>query len=262
MWMLDGRGGLAAVLYGASTVRARVGATGQPVEIIQTTDYPFGEEITFTIRTAGPVSFPFLLRVPAWCRAPQVALNDRTLDLVPDRKGWIRLQRTFRPNDHVVLRLPMHTAVSYWPNGRSRDAVGLEHGPLVYALPVREAWASTVTPRWSTVEFPEWDATPAGPWNYGMAGVETTLPAEAQLQRGPMTADPWVEPPVRLTVPLKRIPGWDLRVDARHADRRQTPPLPEIDDELSKALATASVEQVALVPYGATHLRLTVFPKV
>ncbi|MBV9063544.1 MAG: glycoside hydrolase family 127 protein, partial [Alphaproteobacteria bacterium] len=49
MWMLDGRGGLAAVLYGASTVHARVGATGQPVEIVQTTDYPFGEEITFTI---------------------------------------------------------------------------------------------------------------------------------------------------------------------------------------------------------------------
>ena len=261
MWMTDREGGLAAVLYGAATVRAKVGAASHTVEIVQETDYPFGEEINFTIRTSTPVAFALLLRVPGWCRDPQVVLNDNALNAVPNSKGWIRLERTFRSGDRVTLRLPMHTTVTYWPNGRAGDGVGLERGPLVYALPVKEAWASTVTPKWSTVDFPEWDATPALPWNYGIATAENEI-AQAQLQRLPMTADPWVDPPLRLILSLRRIPGWELRADPRHPDRRQTPPLPEIDDEMSKAIATAPVEQVALVPYGATHLRLTILPRV
>jgi DUF1680 family protein len=261
MWMTDREGGLAAVLYGASTVRAKVGARRHAVEIVQETDYPFGEEIIFTIRTSAPVTFPLSLRIPGWCRAPQVAVNDNTLSAVLKRKGWIRLERTFRPGDRVTLRLPMHTTVTYWPNGRAHDGIGLEHGPLVYALPVKETWVSTITPKWSTADFPEWDATPAVSWNYGIAAAESRLASQAQLQRLPVTADPWVDPPLRLTVPLKKIPGWELRADPRHPDRRQTPPLPEIDDEMSKALATAPVEQVTLVPYGATHLRLTILPK-
>jgi DUF1680 family protein len=261
MWMTDTKGGLAAVLYGASTVRAKVGARGHAVEIVQETDYPFGEEIIFTIRTSTPVAFPLSLRIPAWCRAPQVAVNDNTLSTVPNPKGWIRLERTFRTGDRVALRLPMHTTVTYWPNGRAYDGIGLEHGPLVYALPVNETWASTVTPKWSTANFPEWDATPAVPWNYGIAAEEGRLRSQTQVQRLPVTADPWVDPPLRLTVPLKRIAGWELRVDPRNPDRRQTPPLPEIDEQMSKALATTPVEQVALVPYGATHLRLTILPK-
>jgi uncharacterized protein len=261
MWMSDGEGGLAAVLYGASTVRAKVGAHGYPIEIVQETHYPFGEEIAFTIRTSTPVAFPLSLRIPAWCRDPHVVVNDDTLKLATNAKGWIRLERTFRPGDRVTLHLPMHTTVTYWPNGRAHDGVGLEHGPLVYALPVKETWASTVTPKWSTADFPEWDATPAVPWNYGIASEESGLSSQAQLQRLPVTADPWVDPPLRLIVPLKRIPGWELRADHRHPDRRQTPPLPEIDDEMYKALANAHIEQVALVPYGATHLRLTILPK-
>lgn len=262
MWMTDREGGLVAVLYGASTVRAKVGADSHPVEIIQETDYPFGEEITFTIRTSTPVAFPLVLRIPGWCRNPQVVLNDSALSAVPNSKGWIRLERTFRPGDRVTLHLPMHTTVTYWPNGRAADGIGVEHGPLVYALPVKETWASTVTPKWSTADFPEWDATPALPWNYGVAAAENEIPTQAHLQRSPMATDPWVDPPLRLIVPLRRIPGWELRADPRHPDRRQTPPLPEIDDEMSKAIATAPVEQVALVPYGATQLRLTILPKV
>ena len=261
MWMTDGEGGLAAVLYGASTVRAKVGARGHAVEIVQETDYPFGEEIIFTIRTSTPIVFPLSFRVPGWCRAPQVAVNNNPLSAVPNPKGWIRLERTFLPGDRVMLRLPMHTTVTYWPNGRAPDGIGLEHGPLVYALPVKETWVSTVTPKWSTPDFPEWDATPAVPWNYGIVAAESSLTSQAQLQRLAMTADPWVDPPLRLTVPLKKIPGWELRADPRHPGRRQTPPLPEIDEEMSNALATAPVEQVTLVPYGATHLRLTILPK-
>jgi hypothetical protein len=77
-----------------------------------------------------------------------------------------------------------------------------------------------------------------------------------------MTDDPWIDPPVKLTVPLKKIPGWTLRSDPKFPKRQETSPLPERSAELYRALQEQGAEQLALVPYGATHLRLTLFPNL
>lgn len=75
MWMKSDDGGLAAVLYGPSSVKATVGANHQPVEIVQTTEYPFHSQIVFTVKTDAQVSFPLSLRVPNWCSAPRLQVN-------------------------------------------------------------------------------------------------------------------------------------------------------------------------------------------
>jgi hypothetical protein len=256
MWMAAPSGGLAAVLYGASTVRARVGLQGQTVEIRQQTDYPFGEEIHFTVDASEPVTFPLWLRIPRWCKSPRLALNGRAVPLSLVDKGFIRLERTFQPGDRLVLTLPMRTTLTFWPG----NGIGVEHGPLVYSLPVKEDWASLITPKWSTTEFPEWDAKPSGRWNYGTAVDEDNLVSAIQVTRRAMTADPWVDPPVTLLMPLKAISGWDLQKDPQHPERQQTPPLPEIDPDGAKELAQTAVEHLALVPYGTTQLRVTIFP--
>jgi hypothetical protein len=61
-------------------------------------------------------------------------------------------------------------------------------------------------------------------------------------------------------MPLKAISGWDLQKDPQHPERQQTPPLPEIDPDGAKELAQTAVEHLALVPYGTTQLRVTIFP--
>jgi DUF1680 family protein len=260
MWMAESKGGgLAAVLYGASTVVARVGTTHEPIEIRQETQYPFDEEIHFTIRSARPVTFPLALRIPGWCRQPRLTLNGGALELPPRQKGFIRLTRTFHPGDRLTLTLPMHLVQTYWPDG----GLGLEHGPLVYALPIKENWTSVVAPKWSTAAFPEWDATPSSPWNYGIVFSEALGVSQLKVERRAATAqDPWVDPPISLTVPVKKIPGWELRSQPRHPERKLTPPLPEIGDQLSAALDQIETESVALVPYGSTQLRVSIFPAI
>lgn len=258
MWMADARnGGIAAMLYGASTVRARVGSNRQLIEVHQETNYPFDEEIHFTVHSAKPVAFPLLLRIPGWCKEPHLALNGRSLQFPSVHKGFVRLERTFLPGDRVTLTLPMQTVLTYWPG----DGLGIEHGPLVYALAVKEDWAPVVAPKWSTAEFPEWDARAATAWNYGIGVSETQLVSQAQFERKPMTDDPWAEPPVTFTVPVRKISSWYLNVNPRHPEWKETPPLPEIDDDLASALSKVGIERVSLVPYGATQLRLAIFPK-
>lgn len=256
MWMTDPKGGLVSTLYGPGTVQTAVGPDHEPLEILQETHYPFEEEIRFTFRMKKPVTFPLTLRIPRWCEAPQLTLNGEPLIMPTVHKGFVRLERTFHPADRLVLRLPMRTVLSYWLQG----GLGIENGPLVYALPVQAEWSSVSTPKWSSDAYPEWSASPVSDWNYGIGVDETQLLEQVRLERGSMTDDPWIDSPVKLTVPLKKIPGWTLHADPKFPERQQTPPLPERDLDLVKALQKEEIEHLSLIPYGATHLRLTIFP--
>ncbi len=257
MWMKTGDGGLAAVLYGPSKVKATVGAGKQPVEITQTTRYPFEEEIHFKIDTARAVSFPLSLRIPTWCERPRLTVNGTQVAVRSNNKGFAVLQRTFHPGDQVTLTLPMKLAVTHWP----QDGIGIAHGPLVYSLAIKENWTPRVEPKYTTAEFPSWEATPASAWNYGIALDPAKLNSQVEIKRIPAADqgeefDPWGNPPISLTVPARKIEDWELQPNPDNPAQRFTPPLPE----LNTSRVSESLERVTLVPYGSTQLRVTIFP--
>ena len=257
MWMKNEDGGLAAVLYGPSHVKTAVGSAGHIVEITQTTKYPFEETIEFRIRCDHPVEFPLSLRIPGWCDSPKVAVNGSEVSAARTEKGFATVQRAFRSGDVVTLTLPMKLAITRWP----QDGIGVERGPLVYALPIEAQWTSKVIPRYSTAAFPAWEAAPQTAWNYGLALDEATL-HEIKVDKVSVSQqealDPWTAPPIKLTVPVRKIAEWQLQPGTESATQRFTPPLPDV-----KTVAVSeTVEQATLVPYGSTHLRLTIFPAV
>ena len=72
LWMATGGDGLAAVFYAPNTVTAKV-AGGAQATIEETTEYPFGETVTFALKMSGGVRFPLSVRVPEWFRQAKLA---------------------------------------------------------------------------------------------------------------------------------------------------------------------------------------------
>lgn len=256
MWMRSDNG-MAAVLYGPSRVNALVGTEKTPVEIVQTTHYPFDEEIRFTINAPQPVAFPLSLRIPGWCDAPRITVNGTAVAADRNSKGFVTLRRTFRSGDAVTLTLPMKVAISHWPQG----GIGVERGPLVYSLPIQAKWTTTVEPKYSTEQFPAWEARPESAWNYGLALDPAKLESQVQVQKRSIADenfDPWMNPPVNLSVQARKIADWELQVNPEKPEQKFTPPLPEIET----AQVSETVERITLEPYGSTKLRVTIFPAV
>jgi DUF1680 family protein len=257
MWMKS-KDGLAAVLYGPSTVRAVVGPDHQPVEIVQTTNYPFDEQIQFKIQSRRPVTFALSLRVPAWCAEPRLQVNGASAAATRTEGGFLVLHRRFSPDDVVALTLPMKVATSRWP----QNGIAIERGPLVYSLPIWEKWTAIVEPGHSTAEFPSLEARPASAWNYGIDLDPAKLASQVEISTKPLTQkeidDPWGNPSTTLTVPARKIEGWDLKSSPPNGSQKMTPPLPD----LSSSKVSETSERVSLVPYGSTQLRVTVFPSL
>lgn len=247
MWMAVPEGGIAAVLYGASTVEARVGKHQEPVKIVQETNYPFEEEIRLTVQSERAIEFPLHLRIPGWCGEPRIEINGKTVAVPPRSRGFVKLARRFSPGDTVKLHLPMRVRTIVSP----QEGVTYECGPIVYSYAIEAEHASHVEPKWSTADYPLWVTTPRASWNYGVP--EQAMPA---LIRTAVTADPWVAPPSYLEIEAQQVDGWGLAAPAAAGGDGLTPGLPE------KRAVSRPRTRIRLVPLGSTELRITVFPKL
>lgn len=273
MWMSDGRGGLVAALYGPGAVTARVGKDAQPVTVVEETEYPFSERIALRVETARPVVFALSLRIPGWCRQARVLVNGQPAPCLCGPGTFAVLRREFRNGDRVELTLPMELRATRWPG----SGVGIERGPLVYALRVEEKWQVDPTDLRSTPDFPGYNLYAASPWNYALAIRDQDLVKTVEVIQKPVTSNPWSirTAPLELRVPARRVAGWELRrqksilasrwfpggfIDVTiKGDYRFTPPLPAAKG-LAKRLSR-KVETVTLVPYGCTKMRIAIFPE-
>jgi hypothetical protein len=251
MWMATDDGGLAATLYGPCSVNAFV-SDHIPVKLVCQSGYPFEDAISVQVTPAQRASFPLSFRVPAWCRAPRLAVNGTRIQSMPDEHGFVRIERTWAPGDAVTLKFPMSAQLlrgfeTEYPMANRKyfgfkpDSVfaprrlpyeSITFGPLLFALPIPDLDPNT--------------PAPGARWQFALDNNPAKQGRDIVVERTPMPSR-WNWP---LAAPII------LKVRARTFDWTPTEAqaLPEAPVTGEKA------QTIALVPYGCTKFRISMFP--
>jgi hypothetical protein len=248
LWYATPDDGLAAMVYAPNTVRAFV--KDKEVVVHEETNYPFGETIRFRIGVSGGgLAFPLRMRIPGWCRGASVTVNGAPMPLAAG-DSVAMVSRVWGQGDVVVLKLPMQLSAQTW----HENSVSVERGPIVYALKIGES-VSTVrdTTGYGTFE----EIRPTTHWNYALIDMRSPAFVKAFfIQEDVVLARyPWTPggAPVVIHARARRLPDWQL-----YNESAGPQPLSFINNQV----VAPQVEEIMLVPYGCTRLRISEFPVV
>lgn len=243
VWLATPDGGLCAALLLPCEVNAEV-ANKVPVRICTETTYPFEETIRFRVHIENPTNFPLYVRVPGWAERFELRLNDATCaEVQPSRsQGLYVVRREWRDGDTLTMTLPMR--LSFYDS--ERGSIGIQRGPLVYALRIGEQWTEVG----GTRPFYDYEVRPTTPWNYALAIDRSSPERSLVVEPTPLAQQPWEQDgaSLRIRATAKRLPRWQA-VDGVSG------PIPQ--DDLQPDTET---ERVTLIPYGCARLRISMFP--
>lgn len=237
LWM-SSSDALTAVIYAPCIVETSI--RGVRVRIEEETDYPFRDRVMFLVHPDKPHSFSIRVRIPSWSSAADIRVNGAPVRA--SKPGtFVAIHRHWQPGDVIELNLTNKVRLERGFN----EAVSLQRGPLIFALPVGEAWVK-LRPRGLTAD---WQVYPTTAWNFGVIVKESVTHGEQALGPVPFSMKPAA---VTLRVAGRLVPTWKAEEGA--AD---PPPQSPVDTS-----SNDPPQWLTLVPYATAKLRITSFPSV
>jgi uncharacterized protein len=253
--------GLAVIYYGAYEAHATLPGVG-PVTLQVESDYPFEDDVRIAVCPESAAEFPLQFRIPGWCSAARVTVNEQAIATPAAPGTYARIDRTWQPGDRVAIHFECPVTFEKWERGEfgvRSGAVVVKRGALTFTLPVAEDWQPFTPPAHGPGQnivayrvLPRPDAA----WNYALV-LDPAHPEQSfNLVHLPAPAEsrPWEHSPIGLQVKARRVLNWQL---VGELDHPQTPLMPFNPLRLSDEETI-----ITLVPFGFTHLRMTYLPVV
>lgn len=254
--------GLAVTMYGAFSANVKVGENSSPIVFHAEGNYPFEENIKFTIETQNDVEFPVYLRIPSWCKSAKISVNGKTVIKNPESNQYVRIENNWKDGDVISLDLPMSLWKREW--AINKNSVSINYGPLTFSLliderfekrnPVETAiWDSKWQAGADQDNWPAYDIYPNSPWNYALLLNDKDPFKNMKIVRKAWPEDdfPFTTQSVPIMIETKgrTIPSWTLD------QYGLCDVLPEENAPKSEQL-----DDIQLIPMGAARLRISAFP--
>ena len=258
LWYATADNGLAALAYSPSEVTAKVGK-GVEVKMMQETYYPMNDRIRFSLniltKKVKAVDFPFHVRIPSWCKEAAITVNGQLYQTVKGGKIEV-IHRIWNDGDVVELNLPMGIKIDDTWHEKS---ISVQRGPLVYALRIEEDWIKKEFDTNEKKQFGDsyWEIKPKTPWNYGIVQFDWNKldeVFEVQVNEEKMKNNFFwnlENAPIEIKVKGKAIPSWGLYNEMAGPQPFSVSGWRNVPEE-----------DITLIPYGCTTLRISQFPVV
>lgn len=235
LWMGTHDGGIAAVSYAPCLLQTSV-ADDTDLSLTVQTEYPFREQIRMDVALSKAAAFPILLRIPGWCKRPEVRVN-KQLQQLQVVNGFARIDRLWQDGDCIEMILPMDVEL----DERNNHAVNVQSGPLVYVLPLGEQWIRVR----ERERFHDWEVYPTSAWQYALVRDAAFERTEQAVSHQPYQT---ASAPVKLVTEGKILANWLME---QHSAG---------DPPLNPRPYPGEATRLELVPYGCARLRIGEFP--
>lgn len=137
----------------------------------------------------------------------------------------------------ITIRYPMEVRFSKWYH----DSVAVERGSLVYALKMEENWEKER----ECCGIADYHISSTEPWNYALNLQDIPKTEIYGKRKNPFSHE---MPSSQIRIKAKRVKEWEMVCNSAG-------PVPD-----SPVSSTEKEEQITLIPYGATALRISQFP--
>ena len=115
-------------LYLPSTLRWT--EDGTALSLTQEGEYPFEDQVTFTVSTTAPTELTLHFRIPSWAEGAAISVNGSRQKGLAVPGQFAAVRREWRNGDRIELDLPLKMRLEA-VDARHADTVALLRGPLV-----------------------------------------------------------------------------------------------------------------------------------